>query len=39
MSDVRKRPTLTTTGKARKRVAYDILGEPLDDGTMATNQS
>ena len=39
VSDVRKRPTQTTAGKARKRLTYDILGEPVDDNTMATNQS
>ena len=39
MSDARKRPTRRTIGKARKRLKYDILGEPVDDDTMATNQS
>ena len=39
MSDVRKRPTRTTTGKGRKHLKYDILGEPVDNDTMATNQS
>ena len=39
VSDVRKRPTRTTAGKARKHLAYDILGGPVDDDTMATNQS
>ena len=38
MSDVRKRPTRKTGGKVQKRLAYDILGEPVDDGTMVTNQ-
>ena len=39
VSDVRKRPTRTTARKARKWLTYDILGEPVDDDTMATNQS
>ena len=39
VSDVRKRPTQTTAGKARKWLTYDILGEPVDDDTVATNQS
>ena len=37
--DVRKRPTRTTAGKARKSLTYEILGEPVDGDTMATNQS
>ena len=32
VSDVRKRPTRTIAGKARKRLTYDILREPVDDG-------
>ena len=39
VSDVRKRPTRITAGKARKHLTYDIFGEPVDDDTMATNQS
>ena len=39
VSDVRKRPTRTTAGKAQKHLTYDILREPVDDNTMATNQS
>ena len=39
VSDVRKRPTQTNTGKARKRLTYDTLGEPVDDDTIATNHS
>ena len=38
VSDARKRPTRTTAGKAQKHLTYDILGEPVDDNTMATNQ-
>ena len=30
VSDVRKRPTRKTAGKAPKRLTYDILGEPVD---------
>ena len=37
--DVRKRTTQTTAGKARKQLTDDILGEPVDDDTVATNQS
>ena len=39
VSDVRKRPTRITAGKARKHLTYDIFGEPVDDDTMAANQS
>ena len=38
VSDVRKRPTQTTAGKAQKCLTYDILGEPVDDNTIAANQ-
>ena len=34
-SDVRKRRTRTTAGKARNRLTYDILGKPVDDDTIA----
>ena len=37
--DVRKRTTQTTAGKARKQLTDDILGEPVDDDTISTNQS
>ena len=38
VSHVRKRPTRTAAGKTLKRLTYNILGEPVDDNTMATRR-
>ena len=35
VSDVRKRCTQTTAGKARNCLTCDILGKPVDDDTIA----
>ena len=39
VSSERKRSTRRTPGKAWKRLTYDILGEPVDDNTIAMNES